>query len=159
MDVLIEKAPGGFRIDGFELRGGKCGCTSVLKCCFSWSKVKRSGNIFLYTAKADTPDTREIFSWGYTAVKGDITIEVAFEDARDKTIFSGYYPPRIGDLEAAGWTITAKSGERADRDLWRCPACKWLYKEIAEETPFESLPNDWKCPVCKVAKEEFEKIG
>lgn len=159
MEVIVEKAPGGFLIDGFELRGGKCGCTSILKCCFSWSKVKRSGNTFTYSAKADTPDTQENFSWGYTAVKGDYRIEVTFEDARDKTIFSGFYPPRVEDLAAKGWTITAKNGDRADGALWRCPACKWLYKETSEGSLFADLPADWKCPVCKVVKDEFERIG
>lgn len=159
MEVSVEKAPGGFRIDGLDLRGGKCGCTSVLKCCFSWSKVKRSGNTFTYTAKADTPDTKENFSWGYTATKGDHTIEVTFDDARDKKIFSGFYPPRIEELEARGWTITARNGNRADGSLWRCAACKWLYKDDVEQTPFATLPDDWRCPVCKVGKEEFEKIG
>ena len=95
MEIAIEKAPGGFRVDGLELKGGKCGCTSVLRCCFSWSKVKRSGNTFSFTAKATTPDTKENFTWGYTVKKGDYTIEVTFDDARDKTIYSGFYPPRI----------------------------------------------------------------
>lgn len=159
MEIVVEKAPGGFRIDSLELRGGKCGCTSVLKCCFSWSKVKRSGTVFTYIAKADTPDTQDNFSWGYTATKGDCTIEVTFEDARDKTIFSGFYPPRIEELEARGWSITQRIGQRTDGNLWRCPACKWLYKDNEEGTPFEDLPVDWKCPVCKVGKDEFEKIG
>ncbi|KAF0182846.1 MAG: hypothetical protein FD164_1042 [Nitrospirae bacterium] len=159
MEVSVEKAPGGFLVDGLELRGGKCGCTSVLKCCFSWAKVKRSGNVFIYSAKADTPDTKENFSWGYTAKKGEYTIEVSFEDARDKIIFSGWYPPRIEDLAGKGWEITAQNGTRADGSLWRCAACKWLYKEDAEGTDFESLPVDWKCPVCKAGKDVFEKIG
>jgi len=159
MEVSIEKAPGGFLIDGLELRGGKCGCTSVLKCCFSWSKVKRSGNIFTYVGKADTPDTKENFSWGYKAQKGEYILDVTFHDASDKEIFSGFYPPRTEELEAKGWTITQKDGERMDGPLFRCPACKWLYKERNEKTPFNDLPEDWKCPVCGVAKGEFEKIG
>ncbi len=159
MEVTIEKAPGGFLIDGIELRGGKCGCTSMLKCCLSWSKLKRSGNVLSYTAKADTPETKENFFWGYTAKKGDFVIEVSFDDARDKQIFSGWYPPRIEDLVSKGWEITAKKGDRADGVLWRCAACKWLYKEDVEETKFEALPVNWKCPVCKAGKDAFEKIG
>ncbi len=159
MEAVIEKAPGGFLIDGFGLRGGKCGCTSVLKCCFSWSKVKRSGNAFSYSAKADTPDTKENFVWGYTAKKGDCVIEVSFDDARDKLIFSGWYPPRSEELVSKGWKITAKNGDRADGVLWRCAACKWLYKKDAEGMKFEDLPADWKCPVCNAAIEAFEKIG
>jgi hypothetical protein len=43
MEVNAEKVPGGFSVDGLELRNGKCGCTAVLPCCYSWSKIKRSG--------------------------------------------------------------------------------------------------------------------
>ncbi|HMK42827.1 MAG TPA: rubredoxin [Dissulfurispiraceae bacterium] len=159
MSVTIEKAPGGFLIDGLELKNGKCGCTSILPCCFSWSKVKRSGNAFSYTAKAQTPETKDNFSWGYTAKKDEITIDVTFDDARDKTIFSGFYPPRVEDLVARGWTITAQNGSRADGTLWRCAACKWLYKEDQQEKKFEDLPADWLCPICMAAKDSFEKVG
>jgi hypothetical protein len=38
--VTIKKIPGGYNVDGLELKNGKCGCTSVVKCCYSWSKVK-----------------------------------------------------------------------------------------------------------------------
>jgi hypothetical protein len=41
MEITVEKIPGGFSIDGLEVKNGKCGCTSVLLCCHSWSKVKR----------------------------------------------------------------------------------------------------------------------
>lgn len=159
MEIAIEKAPGGFRVDGLELKGGKCGCTSVLRCCFSWSKVKRKGNTFSFTAKATTPDTKENFTWGYTVKKGDSTIEVTFDDARDKTIYSGFYPPRIEEWTARGWDIVAKNGSREDGALWRCAACKWLYKDDREAVKFEDLPTDWTCPVCRASKEAFEKVG
>ena len=41
MDIEIEKIPGGFSVDGLALKSGKCGCTSVLPCCYSWSKVRQ----------------------------------------------------------------------------------------------------------------------
>ena len=159
MEIAIEKAPGGFRIDGLELKGGKCGCTSVLPCCFSWSKVKRRDSTFSFAAKADTPETKDNFTWGYTVRKGEYVVEVSFDDARDKTIFSGFYPPWPEEWTERGWEIIAMVGERADGPLWRCAACKWLYKEDKEDVKFENLPSDWKCPVCRAGKDVFEKIG
>jgi rubredoxin len=81
------------------------------------------------------------------------------EDARDKDIFSGYYPPPLEKWAEKGWEIVSKEGEREDFDLWRCATCKWLYKEALEGTKFTDLPEDWKCPVCKVGKISFEKIA
>jgi len=159
MGITIEKAPGGFKIDGLQLLGGKCGCTSLLSCCFSWSKVKRHGNTISFSAKSDTPQTKDNFQWGYTVTKDGYTVEVEFNDARDKTIFSGYYPPRLEEWINRGWQITAKIGNREDGTIWRCAACKWLYKEDLEHVTFEELPSDWRCPVCKATKDVFEKIG
>ncbi len=159
MEIAIEKAPGGFLVDGLELKGGKCGCTSVLPCCFSWSKVKRHGNTFSFVAKTDTPETKDNFVWGYTVKKGDYIVEVMFDDARDKTIFSGFYPPKLEEWTYRGWEIIARNGDREDGTIWRCAACKWLYKEDKERVKFEDLPSDWKCPVCKATKDVFEKIA
>jgi len=159
MEISIEKAPGGFKIDGLEIRGGKCGCTSVLPCCFSWSKVKRNGNIFTFTAKSTSLETKENFTWGYTVKKGDYIVEVTFEDAKDKTIYSGFYPPRLYEWTVRGWETTSINGRREDGTLWRCAACKWLYKDDLEEKKFEDLPADWRCPVCKANKDAFENIG
>lgn len=159
MDVQIGKIPGGLSVDGLELRNGKCGCTTVLPCCHTWSKVKRSGNTFSFVAKITDPETKENFAWDYTVKKGDVTIEVKVEDARDKVRFSGYYPPRLEEWIEKGWEVVAKSGEREDFDVWRCAACKWLYKEQKEKIRFEDLPEDWKCPVCKAGKDVFEQIG
>jgi rubredoxin len=159
MEIVVEKAPGGFRIDGLELKGGKCGCTSVLPCCFSWAKVKRNGSMFSFVAKADTPETKDNFTWGYTVAKDGYTVEVQFNDARDKTIFSGFYPPLIEEWTGRGWHIIAQNGDREDGPIWRCAACKWLYKEDKEGMKFEHLPPEWKCPVCKAGKDVFEQIG
>jgi rubredoxin len=159
MEISVDKIPGGFRIDGLELKGGKCGCTSVLSCCHSWSKIKKTGNAFTFTGKAASPDTKENFNWAYTVKKGDYSIEVRMEDARDKVIFSGYYPPRLEDWVEKGWELVIKEGDREDFDLWRCAACKWLYKEKVEGTRFSDLPDDWRCPVCKAGKASFEKVG
>ena len=159
MDVRIEKIPGGLSVDGLELKNGKCGCTAVLPCCYTWSKVKRSGSSFSFVAKITDPETKDNFDWGYTVKKGDFTIEVKVEDARDKVRFSGYYPPRLEEWVEKGWDVASKSGEREDFGTWRCAACKWLYRDQKEKVKFEDLPDDWKCPVCKAGKDVFERIG
>jgi rubredoxin len=159
MEILIEKIPGGFSVDGLVLKNGKCGCTTVLPCCYSWSKVKRTGNSFLFTAKLSGPESTSLFTWGYTVKKGDSLIEVSVEDDRNKTIFSGYYPPTIEEWSAKGWDIVKQEGQREDFNVWRCSACKWLYKTREQNSAFEDLPDDWKCPVCKVGKSSFEQVG
>ncbi len=159
MAITVEKIPGGFRVDGLDLKGGKCGCTSVLSCCYSWSKVKRSGDTLTYNAKTVTPETKENFNWSYTVRKDGFTVEVTMQDARDKTIFSGFYPPALEEWVSRGWEVVTKEGEREDFGVWRCAACRWLYKEKEQEQKFEDLPQDWKCPVCKAGKESFEKVA
>jgi rubredoxin len=159
MDISVEKIPGGFRVDGLDLKNGKCGCTSVLPCCYSWSKVKRSGETFTFSGKASGPDSVETFTWGYTVKKGSVSIEVFMEDARDKRIFTGYYPPALEAWVERGWEVLSKSCEWEDFDLWRCATCKWLYKEGEQGVKFEDLPEDWKCPICKAGKNAFEKVG
>jgi rubredoxin len=121
--------------------------------------VKRSGDAFAYSAKTTGPDTQDHFVWGYTVQKGPYRVEVKVEDARDKTLFSGFYPPRLEEWTARGWEVTAQSGAREDFGVWRCAACKWLYKEQAQGVPFADLPDDWKCPVCKVGKDSFEQVA
>ena len=159
MQCAIEKIPGGFSVDGLMLRNGKCGCTAVLACCYSWSKVKQRGNSFTFTAKLSGPESKDIFLWSYVVKKDDATIEVRVEDARDKVIFSGYYPPALEEWVKKGWEVVTKEGDREDFNLWRCSACRWLYKERDHTTRFEDLPEDWKCPVCKVGKDSFEQVG
>jgi rubredoxin len=152
MSLEIEKIPGGFRIDGLALRNGKCGCTSIARCCYSMSKVKkRAENLFEFSAKMTDPDTADTFEWGYTVEKDGMTVKVAVEDARDKIIYSGYFPPRLEDWKARGWTILEKNGDREDGAVWKCSMCKWLFREEKEGTAFESLAEDWKCPHCKAA--------
>jgi len=159
MDIRIEKIPGGVSVDGLELRNGKCGCTSVLPCCYSWSKVKRSGDRVSFAGKASGPDSKDTFIWGYIVKKGPHAVEVFFDDARDKAIFSGFYPPKLEDFLARGWELIKKDGAREDFGLWRCAACRWLYKEKEQKTSFENLPDDWKCPVCKTGKGSFEQVA
>jgi rubredoxin len=158
-DIEIKKIPGGFSVDGLALKSGKCGCTSVLPCCYSWSKVRQHGNSFKFTAKLSGPDSLDGFIWSYAVKKNSFTVEVSVEDARDKTIFSGFYPPTLEEWTAKGWELVTKAGEREDFGVWRCSACKWLYKEKAQKVKFEDLPSDWKCPTCKVGKDFFEQVG
>lgn len=159
MEIEIKKIPGGISVDGLEFRSGKCGCTTVLPCCYSWSKVRQSDGKVLFTAKATGPDTTESFTWGYTVRKGSITVEVSFEDDSDKKIFSGFYPPKVEEFMAQGWEVVSRTGERKDFGVWRCAACRWLYKEANQGARFEELPEDWKCPVCKTGKESFEQVA
>lgn len=159
MDISVEKIPGGIKVDGIELKNGKCGCTSVLPCCYSWSKVKRSGNTFTYFGKATGPSLHDNFNWGYSVKKGDFVVEVSMEDARDKIIFSGYYPPRFEDWIDKGWEVLSKTGEREDFGMWRCAACKWLYKEKEHGKRVEDEPDDWRCPRCRAEKGAFEEVG
>lgn len=159
MSVITEKIPGGFRIDGFELKRGKCGCTSILACCYSWSMVKQSGNRFVFSGKTTGPETKDLFRWGYVVKKGEYIVEVTMEDDRDKVLFSGFYPPRLEEWVEKGWEILQKDGEREDFGMWRCAMCKWLYRNQKEPVKFEDLPDDWKCPVCKADKGIFEKVG
>ena len=112
-----------------------------------------------FTAKATGPETKANFTWSYAVRKGSMVVEISVEDARDKTIFSGFYPPRLAEWTEKGWEVIAKEGEREDFGLWRCAACRWLYKEQKQKVKFSDLPEDWKCPVCEVGKESFEKIG
>jgi pyruvate oxidase len=159
MTVEILKIPGGLEVDGLMLLRGKCGCTSLAKCCYSWSKVKQKGSDIVVEAKLSAPDTKDNFEWGYTVSKDGVTVNVAVEDARDKEIYSGYIPPAAAEWESQGWTVSEKTGEREDSVVWRCAMCKWLYKENEEGTSFEELPDDWKCPTCGAPKGEFEKIS
>jgi rubredoxin len=159
VDIVVEKIPGGFRVDGLDLKNGKCGCTSVLPCCYSWSRVKRAGDTFTFIAKTTGPATEQNFTWSYRVTKGSCVVEVTVEDARDKTIFSGFYPPPLEAWVGKGWIVAEKQGEREDFGLWRCAACRWLYKTREREAKFEDLPADWKCPVCRSGKGSFENVG
>lgn len=60
---------------------------------------------------------------------------------------------------AKGWEFVKKEGEREDFGVWRCSACKWLYKEQEQKVKFGDLPAEWKCPTCQVGKESFEQVG
>lgn len=159
MAVEIEKIAGGFKIEGMDLLKGKCGCTSIARCCYSWSKVKKKGEVIEFEAKMSAPDTQDNHTWGYTVTKEGITVRVKVEDARDKEIYSGYIPPALNAWVQRGWDVIESTGEREDGTVWRCAMCRWLYKEDRQDVPFEELPSDWKCPRCGVSKEEFEKIG
>lgn len=159
MAVEISKVPGGFTVDGLPLLKGKCGCTSIAKCCYSWSKVKKKGAIVEFDAKLTDPDTKNNYEWGYTVEKEGVTVVVRVEDARDKVISAAYLPPHHLEWEKRGWRVVNRTGEREDGSVWRCTMCKWLYLEHREERSFESLPEDWTCPRCGVPKRDFERIG
>jgi rubredoxin len=155
----INKIPGGFRVDGLDLKTGKCGCTSIAKCCYSWSKVKKRDSLVEFVAKMTAADTTDNFNWSYTVKKNGITVKVVVEDARDNEIYSGFIPPAVKEWETRGWEVIEKEGDREDSVVWRCAMCKWLYRDDKEGQTFEQLSDDWKCPVCNALKNQFEKIG
>jgi rubredoxin len=159
MEITFEKIRGGFMVDGLKLLKGKCGCTSIARCCYSWSKVKKRNGGIEFEAKMTTPDSKEVFNWGYTVRKNGHTVTVRVEDAGDKEIYSGFIPPSVKEWEDRGWEVIEKEGERQDGAVWRCAMCKWLYNDNREGSPFEQLPDDWQCPKCGVLKRDFEKIG
>ena len=136
MTVEIEKIPGGLEVDGVKPLRGKCGCTSLAKCCYSWSKVKQKGSVVTVEAKMSSPDRQDTFNWSYSVSKDDVTVTVTVEDARDKDIYSGFIPPAVEEWESRGWTVEEKTGAREDGVVWGCAMCKWLYKENEEGTPF-----------------------
>ena len=159
MTLEIKKIPGGLEVDGVKLMKGKCGCTSIAKCCHSWSKVKQRGGDIEFEAKMTAPDTQDNYSWGYKVTKNGTTVSVRVEDARDKEIYSGFIPPSVSEWEEKGWELVEMDGIREDGAVWRCAMCKWLYNDNREGNPFEQLPEDWKCPKCGAPKSAFEKIG
>ncbi|GAB4388845.1 MAG: hypothetical protein Kow0025_10570 [Thermodesulfovibrionales bacterium] len=160
MPVEVVKIPGGLRVDGLDLRGGKCGCTSLARCCYSWSRVKkREAGLIEFTAKMTTPDTRDNYRWGYTVRKDGVTVSVAVEDARDKEIFSGFIPPALPQWEARGWEVLQSEAQREDGAVWRCSMCKRLYMDDREARPFGGLAEGWRCPGCEAPRGAFEKIG
>jgi rubredoxin len=159
MSVEVKKIPGGFEVDGLKLFKGKCGCTSIAKCCYSWSKVKKTDTTLNFIAKMTSPDTADTYNWRYTVQKDGVTVNVMVEDARDKEIYSGFIPPSVKEWESRGWEVLEKEGDREDGTVWRCAMCKWLYRDDTEGTAFDQLPADWKCPVCNAPKSHFEKIG
>ena len=158
MSVEVKKVPGGLEVDGIVLKSGKCGCTSFAACCYTWSRVRKKGQDIVITAKAATPDTKDIFSWSYKVHNDGMTISVSVEDARDKVTFSVFMPPSVSVWVERGWQVLKQEGDREDGRLLRCGMCKWLYKEDAEGTKFENLSDDWKCGMCSATKASFEEI-
>lgn len=160
MPLSAEKVPGGYRVDGLVLKSGKCGCTSLARCCYSLSRARMKSPILLeFSAKMTEPATSDLYGWGYTVRKDGFTVVVRVEDARDKVIYSGYYPPRLDEWVSRGWEVVEQAGRREEGALWRCAMCKWLYREDKEGRPFSGLPEDWRCPECGAGKDAFEQIG
>ena len=159
MPVEIKKIPGGFLVDGLELKSGKCGCTSFASCCYTWSKVKKRDGGFAFTAKTATPDTSENYEWGYTVQRDGVTVSVDVQDARDKEIYSGFLPPAVSAWQDKGWEVLETMGHREDGSVYRCGMSKWLYVESGDKPAFNELPDDWKCLKCGSPRSGFEDIG
>jgi len=105
--ITIEKAPGGFQVDGLVLQRGKCGCSGMGgDCCYTYSKVKKEGNLLHYEGKATAPSTNDNFDWGYRVKKGEVEVDVQMQDTRDKKdFFKGFLPPPLSAWVEKGWEI------------------------------------------------------
>ena len=105
--LQIDKIPGGFGVDGLELRRGKCGCGGMGgDCCFTYSKVRKEGNALIYEGKATAPSTQSNYEWGYRVSKDGVAVEVNMLDTRDpKDFFSGCYPPPLAAWLERGWQV------------------------------------------------------
>jgi len=71
-EVSVEKVPGGYRVDGLVLLGGKCGCgglTGAGDCCQTYSVVRKDNNLISFFAKGTTANTSDNFKSGYRVKK------------------------------------------------------------------------------------------
>lgn len=109
-DLQIERAPGGFTIDGLVLQRGKCGCGGMGgDCCFTYSKVKKDGNRLVYEGKATAPSTTHNFDWGYVVKKGGFEVQVDMIDTHDPNPFYvGYPPPAVSAWLDRGWEVVSQ---------------------------------------------------
>jgi hypothetical protein len=107
MKPEIERIPGGFKVDGLELRRGKCGCGGMGgDCCFTYSKVSHQGNNLAYDGKATAPSTHKNYEWGYRVRREGVEVEVHMLDTRDKKdFFSGCWPPPVSAFKERGWEV------------------------------------------------------
>ena len=103
----IDKIPGGFKVDGLELRRGKCGCGGMGgDCCFTFSRVTHSGDHVNYEGKATAPSTTNNYEWGYRVRKEGAVVAVNMQDTRDaKDFFAGCYPPPLSAWQERGWEV------------------------------------------------------
>lgn len=105
--ALINKIPGGYEVDGFAFRRGKCGCGGGGQdCCFTFSKVKADKNTLVFEGKATCPSSTDNYAWGYRVRKDDTVVEVHMVDTHGhRDYYAGYDPPPLADLVAKGWTV------------------------------------------------------
>lgn len=111
--VRVERAPGGFQVDGLMLQRGKCGCGGLGgDCCFTYSKVRREGNRLIYEGKANAPSTKDNFRWGYVVRKGEVEVQVDMLDTKDPPpFFAGHYPPPLTAWQERGWQVVSQYEE------------------------------------------------
>lgn len=113
--ALIEKVPGGYKVDGLELRAANCGCgglsgpggSGIGDCCMTFSRVKHDGNTIKYLGKKTTPHTQNNFEWGYKVKKDGTVVEVKMLDTRGPatTRFGGIEPPPLSAWQPKGWQV------------------------------------------------------
>ena len=115
---LIEKVPGGFRVDDLHLLRATCGCGSqsgpggagVGDCCSTYSRVQCQDRVVSFFAKAVTPYTSENYAWGYRIKKNEVEVEVVVHDTRRPKSFQfgGHYPPPLSSWQERGWEVISQ---------------------------------------------------
>jgi hypothetical protein len=115
---VIEKVPGGYRVDGLELLAANCGCGGLSgpggagtgECCFTYSRVKHDGQTVSYFGKCTTPNTTNNYEWGYKVRKNGHVVEVRMLDTRGPKSFKfgGHLPPPLKAWTGKGWTVASQ---------------------------------------------------
>ncbi len=54
----------------------------------------------------------------------------------------------VGAPDVTDTTGTASRAGAEAYDVYECEVCATVYDEVAEDVPFDELPEDWSCPVC-----------
>ncbi|MBM4287704.1 MAG: hypothetical protein FJ135_06095 [Deltaproteobacteria bacterium] len=143
-EVSVEKVPGGYRVDGLVLLGGKCGCgglTGAGDCCQTYSVVRKDNNLISFFAKGTTANTSDNFKSGYRVKKGDIQVEVIFFDTKSpkKFTFGGHYPPPLSAWQEKGWQVLQAVEESLEGTGMELP--EWCQNAESCERPASILSS------------------
>ncbi len=117
-------------------------------------KIRSTYN--LLHAKNFDPNTQEYLVYVQEVDKSDLP-ELLIE-------LSKIYFEQLGQEKSLP-EKAAKPKEQHSREVYQCRDCLTVYdssygdpsQEIAEDTPFESLPSNYHCPLCEAPKTSFAK--
>jgi hypothetical protein len=111
----FEKVPGGYKVDGLELKAANCGCggltgpggAGIGDCCMTFSRVKKEGDTLMYVGKKTTPNTTNNYEWGYKVKKDGHEVDVKMLDTRGPVNFKfgGIEPPSLSAWQQKGWLV------------------------------------------------------